>query len=247
MIRQFLTTATTLNSATESLGGIIQQQAPVTDAVAFSTLDFAICLATALLLGALISLVYGWTNPETGRNFLVTLALLTPIVALVIMLVNGNLGTGVAVMGAFSLVRFRSVPGKGKEITVLFLSMAVGLAVGTGYLVLASISTIILLLFAQLFEKLVLGKQDENDRLLTITIPENLNYVEIFDEILSDYTDFYKILEVKTTNMGSLFRLKYALRLRNPQKEKEMIDRIRTRNGNLEITSSLTMEDASRL
>ena len=193
------------------MGNIISQQittgdSTITQGVAYTLGDFVICMVVAILLGSLIALVYGMTNQESGRNFLVTVALLTPIVSLVIMMVNGNLGTGVAVMGAFSLVRFRSVPGQGKEITVIFLSMAIGLAVGTGYLVLASISTIGLLIFSFIFQSLLIGKEDNKDRILTITIPENLNYVEMFDDILRKYTDFNRILEVKTTNMGSLFR-----------------------------------------
>lgn len=234
------------------LGNIISQQittgdSTITQGVAYTLGDFVICMVVAILLGSLIALVYGMTNQESGRNFLVTVALLTPIVSLVIMMVNGNLGTGVAVMGAFSLVRFRSVPGQGKEITVIFLSMAIGLAVGTGYLVLASISTIGLLIFSFIFQSLLIGKEDNKDRILTITIPENLNYVEMFDDILRKYTDFNRILEVKTTNMGSLFRLKYSIRLKDKMKEKEMIDILRTKNGNLEISSSLVMEDSGRL
>lgn len=234
------------------MGNIISQQittgdSTITQGVAYTLGDFVICMVVAILLGSLIALVYGMTNQESGRNFLVTVALLTPIVSLVIMMVNGNLGTGVAVMGAFSLVRFRSVPGQGKEITVIFLSMAIGLAVGTGYLVLASISTIGLLIFSFIFQSLLIGKEDNKDRILTITIPENLNYVEMFDDILRRYTEFNRILEVKTTNMGSLFRLKYSIRLKDKMKEKEMIDILRTKNGNLEISSSLVMEDSGRL
>lgn len=234
------------------MGNIISQQittgdSTITQGVAYTLGDFVICMVVAILLGSLIALVYGMTNQESGRNFLVTVALLTPIVSLVIMMVNGNLGTGVAVMGAFSLVRFRSVPGQGKEITVIFLSMAIGLAVGTGYLVLASISTIGLLIFSFIFQSLLIGKEDNKDRILTIIIPENLNYVEMFDDILRKYTDFNRILEVKTTNMGSLFRLKYSIRLKDKMKEKEMIDILRTKNGNLEISSSLVMEDSGRL
>mgnify|MGYP001348804800 CR=1 FL=1 len=234
------------------MGNIISQQittgdSTITQGVAYTLGDFVICMVVAILLGSLIALVYGMTNQESGRNFLVTVALLTPIVSLVIMMVNGNLGTGLAGLGAFSLVRFRSVPGQGKEITVIFLSMAIGLAVGTGYLVLASISTIGLLIFSFIFQSLLIGKEDNKDRILTITIPENLNYVEMFDDILRRYTDFNSILEVKTTNMGSLFRLKYSIRLKDKMKEKEMIDILRTKNGNLEISSSLVMEDSGRL
>lgn len=223
------------------------QMAPVEDIAMFSVPEVVLSMLVAVLLGCVISIFYGWQNPETGRNFLATIALLTPIVALVIIMVNGNLGTGVAVMGAFSLVRFRSVPGKGKEITAIFLAMAVGLATGTGFLFTAVLATFSLLFVSFLFQKLVLGKEDDNERLLTITIPENLNYDQVFSDLFAQYTNYHKLLEVKTTNMGSLFKLQYKLRLRKSQTEKELLDQLRTRNGNLEIASSRILEDAGRL
>lgn len=125
---------------------MITTNASASNVALFSPAEIILCMTVAVLLGSLIAIFYGWQNPEAGRNFLATIALLTPIVALVIIMVNGNLGTGVAVMGAFSLVRFRSVPGKGKEITVIFLAMAIGLATGTGFLVAAVLSTVGLLL-----------------------------------------------------------------------------------------------------
>ncbi len=213
----------------------------------FSPIDFFLCIGVAILLGAMISVVYGWSNPGTGQNFLMTLGMLTPVVSLVIIMVNGNVGTGVAVMGAFGLVRFRSVPGKGKEITAIFLAMAIGLAVGTGHLLLAFIATVILLFVSMIYQMSPLGKEDKNERILFITIPETLNYTEVFSDVFSRYTNFNTITEVKTTNMGSLFRLQYRIRLKNHNEEKEFIDALRTRNGNLEISSSLVLEDSSRL
>lgn len=213
----------------------------------FSPTDYFICMAAAILLGGLISIVYGWSNPGTGHNFLMTLGMLTPVVSLVIMMVNGNVGTGVAVMGAFGLVRFRSVPGRGKEITAIFLAMAIGLAVGTGHLILAAISTLILLFVSLIYQLSPLGKEDQNERIVFVTIPETLNYTEVFSDLMSRYTSYHAIQEVKTTNMGSLFRLRYRLRLKNYNEEKEFIDAMRTRNGNLEISSSMVMDDSSRL
>lgn len=225
----------------------VLQQSTETAAAVFSTPDIVMNIIVAILLGIVIAIFYGWQNPETGRNFLATIALLTPIVALVIIMVNGNLGTGVAVMGAFSLVRFRSVPGRGKEITALFLAMAIGLATGTGFLFTAVLATLGLLLVSFGFQKLVLGKEDDNERLLSITIPENLNYDEVFTDLLTEYADFVQLMEVKTTNMGSLFRLRYKIRLNRASEEKELLDQLRVRNGNLEIASSRILEDAGRL
>ncbi len=213
----------------------------------FSSIEFFLCIGTAVLLGAMMAIVYGWSNPGAGQNFLVTLGMLTPVVSLVIMMVNGNVGTGVAVMGAFSLVRFRSVPGQGKEITAIFLAMAIGLAVGTGHLIIATVSTVVLLFVSLLYQLSPLGKEDENERILFITIPETLNYTEVFEEDFSRYTSHSNIIEVKTTNMGSLFRLQYRIRLKNRNQEKELLDALRTKNGNLEISSSLVMSDGSRL
>ena len=226
---------------------MITTNASASNVALFSPAEIILCMTVAVLLGSLIAIFYGWQNPEAGRNFLATIALLTPIVALVIIMVNGNLGTGVAVMGAFSLVRFRSVPGKGKEITVIFLAMAIGLAPGTGFLVAAVLSTVGLLFIAFAFQKLVLGKEDDNERLLAITIPESLNYSQVFTDLLAQYADYHQLLEVRTTNMGSLFKLQYKIRLHKAEEEKALLDELRARNGNLEITSSRILEDSGRL
>ena len=156
------------------------------------------------------------------------------------MMVNGNVGTGVAVAGAFSLVRFRSVPGTAKEITMLFLTMGAGLIAGMGYLGFALLFAVIMCLLIILYNRLDFGtkKNAAVYKTLHITIPEDLDYSGVFEEILEKYTSSYELVRVKTTNMGSLFRLTYDLVLKDITQEKDMIDQLRCRNGNLEITIS---------
>jgi hypothetical protein len=156
------------------------------------------------------------------------------------MMVNGNIGTGVAVAGAFSLVRFRSVPGTAKEIGVLFLAMGAGLVAGMGYLAFAFLFTLILCGVTMLYARLDLGEKKNAAvyKTLHITIPENLDYSEVFEDLFASYTTSCELTQVKTTNMGSLFKLTYDVTLRDPKKEKELIDQLRCRNGNLEISIS---------
>lgn len=199
--------------------------------------DFLLCIGCALLLGLLITFCYMYKTHYT-KSFATTLALLPAVVCVVIMMVNGNVGTGVAVAGAFSLVRFRSAPGSAKEICILFLAMASGLITGMGYLGFACLFTFILCFMYLLYTYLDIGKTNENYRTLQITIPENLNYTEVFEDIFSTFTSDYELCHVKTTNMGSLFRLTYSIALKSEKNEKEMIDHLRCRNGNLEISIS---------
>ena len=200
--------------------------------------DFVLCLAVSLVLGLGIALSYTYKTRYT-KSFVCTLALLPAVVCVVIMLVNGNVGTGVAVAGAFSLVRFRSAPGTAKEICVLFLAMAAGLIAGMGYLAYAALFSVLMCGIFLLYTRLNFGeRRTATDKVLTITIPEDLNYTEIFDDIFDTYTLSHELVRVKTTNMGSLFRLSYNITLKDPAKEKEMIDMLRCRNGNLEISVS---------
>ena len=201
--------------------------------------DFLLCIACSLIIGLILTVGYLYRSRYT-KSFLVTLALLPTVVCVVIMMVNGNIGAGVAVAGAFSLVRFRSVPGTAKEITMLFLAMGAGLIAGMGYLGFALLFTIILCLCSMLYNRLDFGTKRNAARYKTlhITIPEDLDYSGVFEGVLAEYAVSYELVRVKTTNMGSLFRLTYDLTLKDPGKEKEMIDKLRCRNGNLEITVS---------
>ena len=197
--------------------------------------DFLLCLGVSLLLGLIMAAAYMWRNEHT-KSFLVTLALLPAVVCVVIMMVNGNIGAGVAVAGAFSLVRFRSAPGSAKEIVTIFLAMGAGLIAGMGYLGFAALFTVIMCAMFVLYSAVTGSRKREAiNKTIKITIPEDLDYTGAFDDIFAEYTRKNELIKVKTTNMGSMFRLTYNVTLKNATKEKEMIDRIRERNGNLEI------------
>lgn len=203
-----------------------------------SVSNFLLCVGLSLLLGIVMALSYTFKTRYT-KSFLLTLAMLPAVVCVVIMMVNGNIGTGVAVAGAFSLVRFRSAPGTAKEIAMIFLAMGTGLIAGMGYLGYAVLFTVIMCLVFMLYNALNLGERDISSyKTLAVTIPEDLNYTEVFDDILKHYASSYELKKVKTTNMGSMFRLTYDIALKDKKFEKEMIDAIRVRNGNLEISIS---------
>ena len=204
-----------------------------------SVTDFMLCLGFSLILGLVIAFSYMYRTRYT-KSFVITLALLPAVVCVVIMLVNGNVGTGVAVAGAFSLVRFRSVPGTAKEICTLFLAMGAGLIAGMGYLGFAVLFTLVMCVIFALYNRLNFGakKNAAIFKTLTITIPEDLDYSGVFEDIFAEHTRSYDLVRVKTTNMGSMFKLTYNVELSDVTREKEMVDKIRCRNGNLEITVS---------
>lgn len=204
-----------------------------------SSIDALICLIISLILGLVISLTY-MSNKSYSKNFVITLVIMPALVQIVIMLVNGNLGTGVAVMGAFSLVRFRSVPGSSKEISFIFFSMAVGIATGVGYIAFAFIVTTIICLIFLLLNKTSFGEEKTCDKKLKITIPENLDYTHIFDDLFEKYTKTAFLEKVKTTNLGSMLELHYNVTIKNSEVEKDFIDNLRCRNGNLTIILSRT-------
>ena len=204
-----------------------------------SITDFLLCLVFSLVLGLIMAFAYMYRTRYT-KSFVVTLAILPAVVCIVIMMVNGNIGAGVAVAGAFSLVRFRSVPGTAKEICTLFLAMGTGLIVGMGYLGYGALFTVIMCAVFILYNRVDFGAKRNADTYKTfaITIPEDLDYSSVFDDIFEEYTITHDLAKVKTTNMGSMFKLTYNVTLRDNAREKEMIDKIRCRNGNLEITVS---------
>jgi hypothetical protein len=198
--------------------------------------QFLLCIAVALVIGIFLAVIYN--RNRCSRSFVVTLALLPAVVCVIIMMVNGNVGAGVAVAGAFSLVRFRSVPGTAREIGTLFLAMAAGLITGMGYLGYAILFSVLMGVVMLLLNQFHFGASKNNtvEKVLRITIPEDLNYGNVFDDIFAQYTSHCEVLSVKTSNMGSLFRLQYQLTLLDESKEKEFIDALRCRNGNLEIS-----------
>ena len=198
-----------------------------------------ISLLLALALGFVISRIYMWKSSHSP-TLAVGIILMPAVVQAVIFLVNGNLGTGLAVMGAFTLVRFRSVAGSAKDITCIFFAMAVGLATGMGYA-----------LYAVLFTGIVGGayfllstiRYGEKSRMkgLRVTIPEDLEYEGVFDDLFREYTDTAELYQVKTTNLGSLFELRYRIIMKDDTRQKELIDGIRCRNGNLGVALGNTV------
>ncbi|MCD8005401.1 MAG: DUF4956 domain-containing protein [Oscillospiraceae bacterium] len=201
--------------------------------------DFLACVVSALVIGLILAACYMYKTRYT-KSFVATIALLLAVVCVVIMMVNGNIGTAVAVAGAFSLVRFRSAAGTAKEILAIFLAMGTGLVVGMGYIGFGFLCAILFGAVSMLYSSLDFGvkKRGQKYKTLHITIPEDLDYTGVFDDLLKEYTSEYELTHVKTTNMGSLYRLTYDLVLRDPSKEKEFIDQLRCRNGNLEISIS---------
>ena len=211
-----------------------------TDMTAVITVqDFLLCVGCSLLIGLLLAFGYMFRSRYT-KSFVMTLAVLPAVVCVVIMMVNGNVGTGVAVAGAFSLVRFRSVPGTAREISMLFVAMGAGLITGMGYLGYGFLFAVLMCVVGMVYNSMDLGTRRNTTRCktLNITIPEDLDYSEVFEPVLREYASSVELTRVKTTNMGSLFRLTYDITLRDPAKEKELIDALRCRNGNLEITVS---------
>ena len=205
---------------------------------------YLVCAAAALVAGIFLALVLGMFNGGTkySHSFLCTVVILPLVVGTVIMLVNGNVGTGIAVAGAFSLVRFRSAPGSARDIAVIFLAMAAGLACGTGYIGVCGI--LVLISAVMLVALSFVGKKTSTiERELRITIPEDIDYEGVFDDIFAEYTKKHTLFAVKTTNMGSLFKLKYRIIMKNGMSEKAFIDALRVRNGNLEITMSYIIEE----
>lgn len=205
---------------------------------------YLLCLLTALVCGILSAFAAAYRS-HTTKSFVVSLILLPMIVNTVIMMVNGNVGTGVAVMGAFSLVRFRSVPGKAKDIASIFLSMTAGLACAAGYLAIALMFTLIISVVIIVLAHIPLGAQCVMD--LQITVPETLHFHDAFRDIFETYTKSCRLVRTKTTNMGSLYKLFYKIQLKERDKIQEMIDEIRTRNGNLEISVAEAEDSAEEL
>lgn len=189
------------------------------------------CAAGCGLLIALTAMLTG----SCGKSFAVSLVTLPVVVQVVILMVNGNLGTGVAVMGAFSLIRFRSVPGTSRDITLIFLAMAAGLATGMAYAGYAFLVTLCVCALMIGLSKAGFGERRQL-RCLRVSMPEDLDYSGVFDDLFQAYTSGCTLEGVKTTNMGSMFELRYSVTLREPKKEKEFLDALRCRNGNLTIS-----------
>ncbi len=217
---------------------------PVTGLTVESAL---ICLGASIVLGAVAALFYRVNNSRASKNLMVSLVILPALVQAVIMLVNGSIGAGIAVMGAFNLVRFRSTPGNSRDICYIFYAMGIGLATGMGYVAFASMLTIVIgaaLLILSFIPAFAATKQM---KLLKIVIPEDLDYTGCFDDIFSEYCSKATLVLAKTVSMGTLYELRYEVSLKDSSKEKEMIDKIRCRNGNLTVSCGLLPKDHDEL
>ena len=197
-----------------------------------------ISLVGALGLGILIALVYILSQKKGTytKDYVVAVSILPAIVCLVIMLVGNSVARAFSLAGAFALIRFRSAPGSAKDIAVVFLTMATGLACGLGFIIFGAIAAVIICLVLIILSVTKFAEPKVMNKVIKITIPEDLNYQGVFDEIFSKYASAYELDRVKTTNMGTLYELTYKLNMNDGVNEKEMIDEIRTRNGNLGIT-----------
>jgi hypothetical protein len=195
---------------------------------------FLLCLLSALVLGVLTALVFSFRSEHSG-NLPFALVLVPPIITLVIMMVNGNIGAGLGVAGAFSLIRFRSAPGTARELSGLFTGTAIGLACGMGYVGIAALFFLIVAVTVLTLTLLRFGETSRSFRHLKVTIPENLDYDGLFDDLFEKYTTSHELVSVKTTNMGTLYELTYDINLRGGDVSKEFMDELRCRNGNLNI------------
>ena len=203
--------------------------------------SFIICTVASVILGAAVAYIHTIRN-TFSKSFIVTLLAIPVIVEVIILLVNGNLGAGVAVAGTFSLVRFRSAPGTAKEITAIFIAMAGGLLCGMGFLIYAAIFILIMSFVLVLYSLIGFGEEDNSRRKsLRIAVPENVDYGKEFDEVFSEYTTSHRLISAKTAGMGSVFKLSYDITLKDDSSEKALIDALRCRNGNLEIQMSIVM------
>ena len=202
---------------------------------------FFFCTLIALAMGVCTALLCMYKN-KYSQSFALTLAMLPAMVAVVIMLVNGNIGAGVAVAGGFSLVRFRSAAGSAREIGMIFLAMTLGLALGMGYVGLAVVFFLLMGAFTLLLTNLNFGGRQEGERTLKIAIPENLDYEGLFDDLFAQYAQRWELDKVKTVSMGTLYELSYRIVLKNAEKTKEFMDSLRCRNGNLSISCSRPSE-----
>ena len=196
-----------------------------------------ICAAVALVLGIIIAFTHMKTS-RTTKGFAITLATLPLLVMAVMIMINGNLGTSIAILGAFSLIRFRSIQGDAKELLSVFFVMMVGLALGMGHVLFAVVITAIAVAAILIFSFTHFLEPNSYNRSLKIVIPEDLDYDEVFDDIFKKYTKKAELVKTKTMNMGSLYKLTYNVTLKHGIKEKEFLDEIRVKNCNLKVLLS---------
>ncbi len=208
--------------------------------------SFLLASGMSLLLGFIVAKSTTFKQ-SSSKSFITTLGVLPLIVQVIIMIVNGNIGTGIAVMGAFSLIRFRSLQGSAREIANIFLCMAIGLATGTGYILYGTIFAIIVVVANTIYLNSNFAEKDKYLRVLKVTIPESIYEMDLFNDLLDKYTINHELKSIKTVNMGSLYRITYYLNLKNVKDMKSFVDELRCRNGNLEVNLGFVEDDSSDL
>ncbi len=207
------------------------------------TFSAVVCTLTSAILGFIAAMLYRLNNPRASKNLMVTLVVLPILVQAVIMLVNGSSGAGLAVMGAFNLVRVRSAPGTSRELCYRFLVMGVGLATGMGFIGFAVLITLVAgIILAVLGFTPVFGIV-RTAKLLRVLIPEDMDYSVCFKEVFAEYVSRSRLIMSKTVSMGTLYELRYEIILKNADKEKEFLDKIRVINGNLTVSCSILTDN----
>ena len=201
-----------------------------------------VCAGMGILLGIIIALVHKFTS-RCSKDFLITLATLPVLVSVVMIMINGSLGTSIAILGSFSLIRFRSIPGSAKELLSVFFAMAIGLALGMGHVFFAAVFTVIVSMMIVIYSKVKLFNDGKVEQILKITIPEDLDYTKAFNEEFKKFTSSHKLLKTKTVNMGSLYKVSYFVTLKRNVNEKEFLDAIRVKNCNLQVLLSTGDEE----
>ena len=200
----------------------------------FTLGQFLIAVIASMVLGFVVSIYYMFRNTYS-KSFVPSLILIPAIECVVIIMINGNMGAGIAVAGSFALIRFRSARGSAKDLTAIFMAMAIGIICGTGYIGIAVLFTLIVCAVGMFLSFAKYGECDGKMRYLKITVPENLNYDETFEEVLDNYCSSYEIEKVKTLSLGSLFRVDYSIVMKDTSNIKAMVDDLRIRNNKLEI------------
>lgn len=217
--------------------------------LSINAISVLICIAIALILGLAVCVTYLVSTPRHLRSssFILSLIIMPSLVAIVIILIGGNLARAFTTAGIFTLIRFRSVPGDSKDLTYIFLTTAIGLSLGLGYLTLAAIITLIICVAILIINLPTSGSARHKGKKLRITIPEDMNFEGAFDEVFAKFTSRYELNRIKTTNMGTMLELHYDIILKKDISEKEFIDELRIRNGNLTIQLGVAETVAQQL
>lgn len=217
--------------------------------LSINAISVLISILVALVMGVIVCMTYLFSTPKRERSasFVLSLVILPSLVAIVIILIGGNIARAFTTAGIFTLVRFRSLPGDSKDISFVFLSMAIGLSSGLGYLTLSAVITVIICIVIIIVNKVTAKNIRQKEKRLRILIAEDLNYEGIFDEVLEKYTSYFELNKVKTTNMGTMLELHYDLMMKKGVSEKEFIDELRCRNGNLTVQLGVNESSAQQL